>query len=440
MKTLLTLSLALAGAFQADAARHFIVAVPPFLPTECREQAARETARLLYEPDAGTRVTVLDAGRMTTIAEATVPEGTLKLRRGLANPAITNVANAIRSATDTSRTFDAPNFLEYIGRQVRADGEDVVVVLMAPSLHHNPKDPASDMTTNWPSDGHLSAPRQRSVFSTSDKNHVLDNVLVSWFVTDWTAVANDNHGDGVARFWTLFIGTQGGVLIGYSPDLMNAFALARSGRQTPFRQVSVDRRDSAVVMRSAPVGEIFEKIEPAKPETKTVTNVVFQTNIVVKTNVVFTAGDNLLPLPRTGKTLIGCIWLSPSGVSHRIDLDLHVRVPLDGTELCFYRTNSSHGRYFRDVRESKPIIDGDMATSWEAVELDDDQLPSEAWIDMYSGRGPCQGEMRVIYKSKEYRIAFTFPAVRGDEGSDGSRRERSEHWMRIDLGHIVRTP
>jgi hypothetical protein len=62
------------------------------------------------------------------------------------------------------------------------------------------------------------------------------------------------------------------------------------------------------------------------------------------------------------------------------------------------------------------------------------------WINLYSGRGPAQGEVRVLRKGREHRIAFTFPAVNGNRGVDASRRERSEHWIRIDLQPIAREP
>ncbi len=150
--------------------------------------------------------------------------------------------------------------------------------------------------------------------------------------------------------------------------------------------------------------------------------------------------DKVLPRPAPGKALIGAVWGSAPGESREIDFDIYVRVPRDGVELSFQKTNSLSGHYFRDIRHSQPSTTGDWRAAWEAVELDGDELPPEMWINLYSGRGPAQGEVRVLRRGREYRIAFTFPAVRGNGGVDAYRRARSEHWLRIDLQSIAREP
>ena len=124
-----------------------------------------------------------------------------------------------------------------------------------------------------------------------------------------------------------------------------------------------------------------------------------------------------------------------------MDLDLHVRIPTDGVELSYLRTTSRHGRYHRDIRQSSPSVDGDWKALWEAVEMTPGvDLPSEVWINCYAGRGPCQGELRVLYRGREHRIAFTFPAVSGNGGADFNRRERSDRWLRINLQSIASQP
>lgn len=430
----------------AMAARHVVVVVPPSLPPAVREDAARLSARMLYESEPGTRVTVFDSSRMATVSDLVVPAGTIKFRMAVAVPQLTNATALIRGASDASRAFDAPAILDYVGRQLRAEGEEVSVVMMGPAIYRNLKEPRFDMSAAWPSDGNLTAPRTRSIFSTRDKSNVLSNVSISWYLTDANAATNTAHADGLSRFWTLFIATQGGILTGYSPDLPNAFALAREARQAPFRVEQLDRSDSEPRMKSAAAAETAGTqrpdpsvaVPPLKLTPVLVTNIVTETNIITVTNEVVAIRDTVLPPTRPKNTRIGLVWVNPKGSSQRIDLDLHVEVPADRDELSFQHQRTLHGRYFRDVREaSNERTGGDWATSWEAVELDGDQLPREVWIHIYSGRGPCQGEVRVLHKGVEQRAAFTFPAVVGDGTASNLRRERSDRWVRIDLGFVV---
>jgi hypothetical protein len=428
------------------AARHVVVVVPPTLPPAVREDAARLSARLLYESEPGTRVTVFDSSRMATISDVIVPAGTQKLRFNVAIPQLTSVTAMIRGAADNSRAFDAPAILDYVGRQLRAGGREMSVVLMGPAIYRNPKEPRYDMSAAWPSDGHLTVPRARSIFSTLERSNVLSNVAVSWFVTDFTAAANAAHAEGLSRFWNLFIATQGGALVGFSPDLANAFALVREARQTPFRVTQLDGADSEVRMKSAVMAD---SAPPQRPDLVASglarngplvlqTNIVTQLNVITVTNEVVAIRETMLPPTRPKNTRIGLVWGNPKGSSQRIDLDLHVQVPADGDELSFLHQRTPHGRYFRDVREaSNDRTVGDWATSWEAVELDGDQLPPEVWVHIYSGRGPCHGEVRVLHKGVEQRVAFAFPAVAGDGNASRLRRERSDRWMRIDLGFVV---
>jgi hypothetical protein len=446
MKALLFLLIAIATSQASLAGRHLIVVVPPYLPVPVREDAARLSAKLLYEPEPGTRVTVFDSARMVTITDHVVPAGTLKFRMAVATPQLTNVTAIIRGASDGARHFDPPAIFDYVGRQLRSEGGELSVILMGPAIYRNPKEPLCDMSSKWPSDGHLVAPRSVSIFSTLDRSNVLRNVAVSWYVTDAGSVTNDTHADGLSRFWSLYIATQGGVLAGYSPDLLNAFAIARGGRQVAFRPVQLDRTDAAPQMHSAlrvapsPSREAESPIAQlgSTPPTLVVTKIVVQTNTVTVTNEVVALRETILPKGSHGKALIGLVWAIPKGASERVDLDLHVGVPSDSAELSFLNTKTPKGRYFRDVREATGAgFTGDWATSWEAVELDDDQLPAEAWVHIYSGRGPCQGELRVIYKGVEYRSAFTFPAVKGDGNASVNRRTHSDRWIRVNLSFVT---
>ena len=429
-KSIITLVAALLATVQSQASRHLVVAFDSWLPPEIREEAGRRTSLLLYESEPGTRVTVLDGSRLFTIADVVVPPGTLKLRQASSIIPIAATMNAFRSATNTTGLFNPPVLLDHVGRQLKSDGEEEVVLLLGPALTRHPHEPMQDLTSHWPSDGFLLASEQRSVYSTVTRAHNLDGVTVNWYVSDSTDVVSAAHRAGVARFWSLFVKNQGGVLTGYSPDLANVFNLAVQGRQTPFLNSDLNPRDNQLVM--------YPYI-PNPSLTVVITNVVTKTNEVTVTNIVTHVHEELLPPTTPGFTGFGLLWLSPRGQSQSVDLDLHVYVPSDRTELSFWNTNSPHGRYFRDIRHSATSVTEDPKASWEFAEITG-ELPDAVWINFFGGQGPVNGELVLIHEGRSHRVVFNFPSVTGDQGADRYRRERSARWLKIDLQTLLRLP
>ena len=70
----------------------------------------------------------------------------------------------------------------------------------------------------FPSDGHLSASRQESVFGLKGRTNALANVVVhfGWFGDPWVS---EVHRDRVQRFWTLYLQGQGARLATFCGDL-----------------------------------------------------------------------------------------------------------------------------------------------------------------------------------------------------------------------------
>ena len=429
-KSTIALVAALMATVQSQASRHLVVAFDSWLPPEVREEAGRRTSLLLYESEPGTRVTVLDGSRLSTVADVLVPAGTLKLRQASSIVPIAATMNAFRIATNTTGLFNPPVLLDHVGRQLKSDGEEVVVLLLGPALTRNSHEPMQDLTSHWPSDGFLLASEQRSVYSTVTRAHNLDGVTVNWYVSDATDVVSAAHRTGIARFWSLFVKTQGGVLTGYSPDLANVFNLAAQGRQTPFVNADLNPRDNQLVMYPA---------IPNPSQNVVITNVVTTTNEVTVTNIVTQVHEELLPPTTPGFAGFGLLWLSPRGQSQSVDLDLHVYVPSDRTELSYRNTNSLHGHYFRDVRHSAISVTDDPRASWEFAEISG-ELPDSVWVNFFGGQGPVNGELVLIHEGRSHRVVFSFPSVTGDQGTEGSRRERSTRWLKIDLQTLLLLP
>lgn len=441
MKILSTLITLFAASLHLSAAppRHLIIGVAPGLPERFRNSVAMAAGELMYRGEPGTRVTVVTAEPFEVLADVRVGEGALILRQERAGLEIGRTVLGIQGATNFTAGFSVPNLLDLVARQLGATNAEVILV--GPALFCDPTQPSFDFKTGWPSDGHLWAGRDRSIFSTLEREHLLEGLTVHWIVTD--SIPNANHAEAVRRFWALFVATQGGALADYSPDVTTAFANALRGNGTPLAVSGPDTRDTNVVMRSRVLKVLREEefIVASKPIL--ITNVVTTTNHVIVTNVVDLPCDGILPRVASGNTGLGLIWTTAPGTSQRLDFDLYVHVPFDGTELSYRNPTSPHGRYFRDIRQATPQTGGDWRALWEFVELTGNQLPRELWINLYSGRGPAQGEVRVQYRGQEYRIAFAFPAVKGNEGRDFARRERSPQWLRIDLDSLIqpgRTP
>lgn len=328
MKNLLLVSLTLSLAAFGQVPGHLLVAVSPELPDALRAETANRVARLLYEGPQGTRVTVLDAGRLADLADAALTESSPRLRQQRQAAAITRVFRTI--STNTGTGFNVPVVLDEISR--RTLGTNAAVLLIGPAIYRNPKEPAHDLTGGWPSDGHLAAGRDSSVFSTVERAHRLDGIAVHWLVTDADAVVNESHREGLARFWSLFVGTQGGVLATFTPNPGAAFGAVLEGRRTPCLPADLNPSDLAVVLhrRTLAVPQVEEAVVPAAPPAGPA------------------AGPEpgaaaASPLPRAahGNTGIGIVWRPAAGRSGRVDLDLYVQPPAGGPELCYGETRSA---------------------------------------------------------------------------------------------------
>ena len=156
-------------------------------------------------------------------------------------------------------------------------------------------------------------------------------------------------------------------------------------------------------------------------------------NEITVTNYVDLVAPRIHPRVTPGNTGVGIAWAAAPGRSQAVDLDLYVWIPRDNAELYFAMPRSAHGKYFRDIRQSIPASGENWRALWEFVELEGDQLPPEIWINLYSGEGPVQGEVRVQHRGKEHRIAFAFPRISGNSGANRGTRASSPNWLRIDL-------
>jgi hypothetical protein len=76
---------------------------------------------------------------------------------------------------------------------------------------------------------------------------------------------------------------------------------------------------------------------------------------------------------------------------------------------------------------------GDWQATWEFVELRGEQLPREVWVNLFTGSGPVQGELRLQHRGEIHRVRFTLPAVEGNRALGKHERAAHPQWLRLGL-------
>src|SRR5205085_3852637 len=113
--------------------------------------------------------------------------------------------------------IQVPQFLDFLNDNVRLTNASAEVLLIGSPLYLDAKEPAFSMVDGYfPSDGHLQAPREKSVFGFRDT--VASPLIVHWlyFGDPWIS---DLHREKVSRFWTLYLARRAARLAAFSGDL-----------------------------------------------------------------------------------------------------------------------------------------------------------------------------------------------------------------------------
>ncbi|HMO66019.1 MAG TPA: hypothetical protein PKE47_12495, partial [Verrucomicrobiota bacterium] len=196
-------------------------------------------------------------------------------------------------------------------------------------------------------------------------------------------------------------------------DAPNVFRLLLEGRGEPVLAAAVDAADRGVVMHA-------RRLETVAVDTR------------AEVAPVDALARAELPATPPGGIGLGIVWQVAPGRPGNVDLDLYVQPPGGGPELYFGNPLSPHGRHHRDVRQARTEA-GDWQATWEFVELADDAVPREAWINLFTGHGPVQGELRVQHRGRVERVRFTLPAVEGNRALGKNERAAHPQWLRIGL-------
>ena len=303
-----------------------------------------------------------------------------------------------------------PQFLDFIGENL-AGTNPVAVIMLGSPLYLDAKEPSFSMADGYfPSDGHLLASREQSVFGLTGHQDALKNAVVhfGYFGDPWVS---ELHREKITRFWALYVQGQGARLATFCGDLSTVFASARDG----------------AVIASGSESRSRYGLDPTqtKIEMRRITR-----DIGVADWITRDLPSNTVQRPPTttvGPMKIGIRW------SGNIDLDLYASAHPQAPTLYFEQTRSPEGYYFKDHRSSPD-------REYEFIEF---ESPVDVWqvqarVNFYDGSvgsGP-SGEIRIEFENRIYSGTFSIAARRGNKGRNGT--SQGEYWAQIDLPAILR--
>jgi hypothetical protein len=442
---------------------------------------------ILETTDPGDSVTICDALNQKLVASFAIPEGRLfqanaKARaQRLAGPLaeLKRFIVADRSYPPALKNaVGLPQFLDFAATQLRRPGESLrVVVLASPLYVDSHGDGACTLLSAFPSDAHLAATPDQSVFGCALKKSILSGMTVHVAYLN-TSFLNEYHQERICRFWVLYCQQTSGVLSTWCADPVLAFRRAKENVQQQCIEAHLDLADRTIELR-----QVSRRSALA---TRTVTNEVGRLNATTVvpnvttiatvsrpssdsqpsqvqprelsvTSITPATGDSLsrdnrqaeagqgaaafesaklaaaFPVKPAAKNFgVGIAW------SASVDLDVWVEPCPGAAELSFHHTNSPQGRYLHDWRS------GNLGLDYEYVLLNPDQdvdlSQTGCWINYYAGNvTPVRGIVVVHYNGRAYQGEFTISAPSGNKAADRGRRQTRRWWVKIDLAAIVRS-
>lgn len=401
----------------SSAPQPFVIGLSPFLDKGVKDDVFRSVVRLLAEDlPLNSTLTVYDAFGLKTISQAALPDAPVfhspKTRANQSATTIREVRQFLAQEhfppTNSYLKFEEairlPQFLDFLADNLRAT--NINVLLIGSPLYEDAREPGFSMADGYfPSDGHLQASREKSVFGLT-ANAPAGPPTIHWlyFKDPWLT---DLHKEKVTRFWTLYLECRGAQLAAFTGDLptaLQSFKLNAPGPTAASKNWSLDTTQRKIEML-----RVSRNVEVADWLTRS------------------TAGAQTPPTTLIGPMKIGIRW------KHNIDVDLYA-TPRRGAEtLYFEHIRSPEGYYYKDHRSSP-------GREYEFVEFDSavDAREIEAFINFYKGRCPGgpRGEVRIEFDGRIYVAPFAISAEEGNLGRSGESQQ--EFWTRIPVQEILK--
>jgi hypothetical protein len=402
----------------------FVVGISPFLDSTVKDAVYRGLVRLIVEDlPLNTRLEVYDAFNLKSITQVSIPNAKVfnspKTRANQFALSIGEIRQFL--ARDNAKPSGAqpgfegairlPQFCDFLAqdRPLHDGDAKLPLLLIGSPLYQDAREPDFSMVEGYfPSDGHLRASREQSVFGFNPGDGSAQGLLVYWayFGDPWMS---DLHREKVARFWTLYIERRGGRLASFSADLataVSAFSSESPGRSAASNGWTADplqtRPEMLRVSRSVKLvdwltGDALPESSPPPPSQM------------------------------VGPLKIGIRW------KENIDLDLYATPRRDAETLFFQHTRSPEGYYFKDHRSSP-------GREYEFIEFDSpvDVRQVRGFVNFYAGSCPGgpRGEVRIEFLNRIYRGTFAIASPEGNQGRSGSAQ--ADFWTRIPIQEILR--
>jgi len=398
----------------------YVIGISPFLDRSVKDDVYRRIVEfMLEEIPANSSLGLYDAYELQTIARLEIPsarafqsgktranqfrEQIYSLKEFLATPH----AKPAKATLDLSSAIRFPQFMDFVGEHLAKSNHTLVVVLLGSPLYLDHKEPSFSMVDGYfPSDGHLLAGREQSVFGLKEREGALRGIVVNlgWFGDPWVS---EVHQEKIARFWSLYLKGQGAELGAFCSDLTTLFNSARGqGGELRKAKYEIDPEQKKIEMLriSRDIGVADWITRDSLPRTH--------------------LGP---PTSTIGPMKIGIRWQG------NIDLDLYAKPKPQAETLYFEHTRSPQGYYFKDHRSSPD-------REYEFIEFESpvDVWQVEAMINFYAGsvpEGPI-GEVRIEFEGKIYTGKFSIASGRGNKGRSG--QAQAGCWTQIDIPKILK--
>lgn len=402
-------------------ATHFVIGLSPFLNNTNKDEVYRSIVRLMVSDlPLDSTLAIYDAYNLKTVTQLALPNvqafKSPKTRANQFAPAIRELKLFLAAEhvapTNDRLSFVAavrlPQFLDFLA-ETPATTSNATVLLIGSPLYQDAKEPGFSMTDGYfPSDGHLQASRDKSIFGIYGEHPALPVLGLYWayFGDPWL---NELYRDKVQRFWALYCQRRGCQLEAFTGDLPGALQ-------------SFEQRHAAglALAHHWTIDEVQTKIEMLR-----VSRGVEIADWLTRDTVAI--GNQLPPGRLVGPMKIGIRW------KEKVDLDLYA-TPRSGAETLFFQhVRSPEGYYYKDHRSSP-------GREYEFIEFESpvDVREIEAFVNFYKGSWPggAQGEIRIEFDGRVYGAPFSIPADHGNQGRTGESQQ--EFWTPIPIQQILK--
>lgn len=377
----------------------------------------------------GDTLQLFDAYSLEFIAKVTIPnEGKAYknpiYRQQKFSRQLKSIRQHIEQIPVAGISINVPRFLEHLANGAFAGtsppNRQVNILVIGNAEHRELREPAFNMQNGWfPSDAYIKVSPEKSIYGTQGKQGLLTGFSISFLhinkPDEWY---NELYRHRIERFWGLYIQSQGGRLVIFTPDARTAFDQFQLGNTTSVAKYTFDHTAHKMEMLRADRDGM-----PA--DTRTDGADFLNLDAPISTS----------PPPYSkGVIKVGTRWKCSGG-----DIDIYGKGSKSSPFLYFSNPRSIEGLYFKDFRTSPDAING-----LEYIEFTQpiDLYEMKVLINHYSGTcdNGVNGAVRVFFDGHIYEASFHLRTTEGNKGQDRESAAASPYWHVVDIPAIVGLP